>query len=398
MDAIKSLKKRLGKSDRIYKVLFGLINYYLKTGKPVGSNTLKEAGFEEFSSATIRNYFAQLEQEGLLIQQHSSGGRIPTHAAYRLYAEESVDSTEISPQIAQIFSELRQSETREIATYLQQAAETLSTLTNCAVFLSAPRFDHDYIVGLKLMAIDHSRCLCVIITDFGIVQTELLHLDRKLSAFTVKRMEAYFHWRITGHDQPESLDKEEEAIAQKIYNELMIRYIVNYSNFIDTELYRTGFSKLLTYPDFHDAMVLANSLALFENAQSMRQLSKECCKLNHLKFWIGDDLIAHASSVPDCAVIAIPYYINQNSVGVVGLLGPARMSYPEIFGILHTFAASISEALTRNIYKFKITFRQPHSGTHALQKEEYRLVDQSHRMLLEDRVQLKGEVENDKCS
>lgn len=391
MDALKSLKKRFSKTDRVYKVLFGLINYYLKTGKPVGSNTLKEAGFEDISSATIRNYFAQLEQEGLLTQQHSSGGRLPTHAAYRLYAEDCINATEVTPQNAQLFSELRQSETREIATYLQHSAESLSALTNCAVFLSAPRFDHDYIIGLKLMAIDHSRCLCVIITDFGIVQTELLHLDRKLSAFTIKRMEAYFHWRLTGHDQPENFDREEELLAQKIYNELMIRYIVNYSNFNDTELYRTGFSKLLAYPDFHDASALASSLGLFENAQSMRQLSKECCKVNQLKFWIGDDLMAHSSSVPDCAVIAIPYYINQNCVGVVGLLGPARISYPEIFGIIRAFAASISEALTRNIYKYKITFRQPHAGPHELKNEEYRLIDQAPRMLLEDPIKRRSE-------
>lgn len=386
MDTVSSVRKRSGKHDRVYQVLFGLINYYLKTGKPVGSNTLKETGFDTLSSATIRNYFAQLEQEGFLTQQHSSGGRIPTHAAYRLYAKENAD-VEINPETAQIFSELRQKDTREIAAYLQHAAETLSALTNCAVFLSAPRFDHDYIVGLKLMVIDQSRCLCVIITDFGLVQTELINLDRKLSAFAVKRMETYFHWRLTGHDKPENFDREEEAIAQKIYNELMIRYIVNYSNFIDTELYRTGFSKLLIYPDFHDASVLANSLALFENAQSMRQLSKECCKLNQLKFWIGDDLATHTQSTPDCAVIAIPYHINQSSVGVVGLLGPARMPYPEIFGMIRSFVASISEALTRNIYKFKITFRQPHAGTYALRKEEYRLVDQSHLKLLE----VKGE-------
>lgn len=385
MDTVKSVRKRSSKHDRVYQVLFGLINYYLKTGKPVGSNTLKEAGFDTLSSATIRNYFAQLEQEGFLIQQHSSGGRIPTHAAYRLYAKENAD-VEIAPATAQIFSELRQQDTREIAAYLQHAAETLSALTNCAVFLSAPRFDHDYIVGLKLMVIDQSRCLCVIITDFGLVQTELINLDRKLSAFAVKRMEAYFHWRLTGHDKPENFDREEEAIAQKIYNELMIRYIVNYSNFIDTELYRTGFSKLLIYPDFHDASVLANSLSLFENAQSMRQLSKECCKLNQLKFWIGDDLATHTQSTPNCAVIAIPYHINQSSVGVVGLLGPVRLPYPEIFGMIRNFAASISEALTRNIYKFKITFRQPHTGTYALRKEEYRLVDQSHLMLLEDQA------------
>ncbi len=78
--------KRIGKQDRERKVLLGLVDYYIKTGKPVGSNTLKEVGFEELSSATIRNYFANLEEEGYLSQSHSSGGRIPTNLAYRTYA------------------------------------------------------------------------------------------------------------------------------------------------------------------------------------------------------------------------------------------------------------------------------------------------------------------------
>lgn len=383
METLKpTVRKKSGKHDRIYKVLLGLVNFYLKSGKPVGSNTLKEAGFEDLSSATIRNYFAQLEQEGYLIQQHASGGRIPTNHAFRLYAKENLHSTSISNHDEKILTPLRQTETREIATYLQHAAETLSNLTATAVFLSAPRFDHDYIISLRLMGIDHSRCLCVIITDFGVVQTELINIDRKLSAFAVKRIESYFHWRLTGHDKPESFDKDEEAIAQKIYNELMIRYIVNYSNFIDSEIYRTGFAKLLAYSDFHDAAALANSLSLFENIQSMRRLSKECCKGNHLKYWIGEDLAPYSTSIPNCTVISIPYYINQNIVGAIGILGPTRIPYRELFGILHHFSQSISEALTRNIYKFKIAYRQPHTGTHALQQEEYRLVDQS-RLLLE---------------
>src|ERR1700733_15097168 len=132
--------KRPGKQDRERKVLLGLIEYYLKTNKPVGSHTLKEAGFEDLSSATIRNYFAHLEEEGYLSQQHSSGGRIPTHKAYRLYANEYVESETLPPDDP-LFRNLRNAETHEIAAYLQKAAETLSTLSNTAVFLSSPRFD-----------------------------------------------------------------------------------------------------------------------------------------------------------------------------------------------------------------------------------------------------------------
>ena len=76
--------KRVGKQDRERKVLLGLVEYYIQTGKPVGSNALKEAGFGDLSSATIRNYFANLEEAGYLTQSHSSGGRIPTFLGYRI--------------------------------------------------------------------------------------------------------------------------------------------------------------------------------------------------------------------------------------------------------------------------------------------------------------------------
>src|SRR3989344_4580366 len=79
--------KKLSKVDREQSVLFGLIELYLKTGKPIGSHTLQENGFESLSSATIRNYFGKMEEQGYLKQQHTSGGRIPTQKAFRAYAE-----------------------------------------------------------------------------------------------------------------------------------------------------------------------------------------------------------------------------------------------------------------------------------------------------------------------
>lgn len=381
------IAKKSSKDEREKKVLIGLIDHYLKTGKPVGSNTLKEeAGFEELSSATIRNYLAHMEELGFLNQQHISGGRIPTQAAFKFYANEFIDATDITNAQVKALNTLKQSESREIAAYLQQSAEMLSTLSNCAIFMSAPRFDQDFIIDLKLVPIDAYRLLCVLVTDFGVIQTELLHTEIKLTAFSVKRMEGYFHWRLTGHDKPENLEPSEQKLAQELYNELMLRYIVSYSNFTDEEIYRTGFSRLLSYPDLKETAVLANSLSIFENAHSMRLILRECKASDRMKYWIGDDLAVHTSAAPDCTVIAIPYRINKQPVGAVGLLGPMRLPYKEHFGLLKAFSESISEAMTRNIYKFKIRYRQPQPGTSYLSKEEHFLLGQSRLMLLEDQT------------
>lgn len=384
MKILKSLsQKRTGKQDREHKVLLGLVDYYIKTGKPVGSHTLKEAGFEDLSSATIRNYFANLEENNFLTQQHTSGGRIPTDLAYKTYAQEFIHNENIQLE-SQEFSDIRQSDSREIAAFLQQSAETLSSSSNSAVFLSAPRFDHDFIVELKLVPIDIQRCLCILITDFGVIQTEMLHIPKKMSSFAARRIESYFHWRLSGLNKPENLEQEEEALAQEFYNELMVRYLVGYSNFIDEEIYRTGFSRLLSYTDFQEAGALAMSLALFEDAHAMRLLLKECTKHNELRYWIGEDLSTYSSSNSNCSVIAIPYYINQKAVGAVGLLGPKRMPYRENFERLRLFSEAVSEALTRNIYKFKVTYREPAQGSLFLQNEKNHLM-KSNLHLLEDK-------------
>ena len=386
---MKNLKpvtlKQMGKQERERQVMLGLVDYYIQTGKPVGSNTLKEAGFGDLSSATIRNYFARLEEEGYLTQAHSSGGRIPTNLAYHAYAKNYLDQDpwriEKNP-----FESLRHFESREIARYLEEAVELLSQKTQCAIFLSAPRFDHDVIMDIKLVPLDALRCLCVIITDFGVVRTEILHLTTKLSNFAIKRIEGYFQWRLKGIGQQESLEKEEEAIAQTFYNELLLRYIVGYSNFTDEDIYRTGFSRLLVYPDFQEAGGLASGLSLFENIHSMRLLLKESKALNYLKFWIGDELQPYTTPDPNCAVCAIPYSINHRPVGAIGLLAPTRIPYRKIFALLRQFSEDVSDTLTRTIYKFKISFRQPEPGKLYLQKEEQHLIGQSRLILLEDQT------------
>lgn len=352
----KTLQKAPQKPPRDQRerlVLMGLIELYLETGKPVGSNTLRENGFEALSSATIRNYFAKLEDEGLLKQQHSSGGRIPTSLAYQMYAEAHLKTPQIEDREEKRIKKLLFKETQEIASYLQHAAEKISEVTGCAVFLSSPRFDQDFVSDVKLVTIDAHRCLCILITNFGQVHTETLFTDKRLSNFTIKRLEGYFHWRLTGLDKP-TLSPEEEEIGVRFYSEAMLRHLVGSTHFSEEDITKTGFSKLLAFPDFNDATALAEGLGLFENREALQSLLKECSKNGHLSCWIG-------GALQGCSAIAIPYRIHQNIVGAIAILGPHRIPYRKLFGILLAASEAISTSLTKSLYKFKISYRQPQS-------------------------------------
>ncbi len=138
------------------------------------------------------------------------------------------------------------------------------------------------------------------VTDFGQILTEVLPIHDKLSAFSCKRMESYLQWRVKGSAKPENLTEEEEKYAQEIYNEVMVRYIVRYSNFSDEDVFRTGFSQLLAYPEFSDPIALTTGLSLFENSDHMRLLLNDCVRDGGLRYWIGKDLAPYASAAQGC--------------------------------------------------------------------------------------------------
>ncbi len=330
------------KEQRERLLLLGLVDLYLQTGKPIGSNTLRENGFESLSSATIRNYFSKLEEGGYLRQQHSSGGRVPTSLALKLYADTNIQGGSLTEGQKLELKKILLKETRQITKYLSEAAEAISEFTKCAVFLSAPRFDQDFILDIKLVGVDNSRCLCILLTDFGQVFTESLYTDKKLSNFSLKRIESYLQSRLTGMAKP-PLSPEEEILGDKFYKEIMLRHIINYTNFKTEDIYKTGFSKLLNSPE-----TITNTLSLFENPTTLKEVLHECCLKNGLTCWIEG-----------CSIIAIPYKIHQANVGSIAILGPTRLPYKQIFALLQTASEYISESLTNSLYKFKINYRQP---------------------------------------
>lgn len=362
--------KKLPKNDREQAVLLGLVELYLKSGRPIGSHTLQENGFESLSSATIRNYFAKMEEAGLLKQQHTSGGRIPTEKAFRLYADHFCNQGVVDAEQEQALGEASNKESREIATTLNRMAESLSELTQCAVFISTPRFDQDFIQDIRLISLDPTKLLSAIITNFGLIHTETIYLDKPVDPLFLRSCEEYFRWRLNKGEKPLFNQEAENKMAQRIYNEIMVRHVVGYTNFHNEDIVRTGLSKLLAYPEFNDAAALAGSLSLLEDETQMRAILRECCKKNELTCWIGDELCPFVPQQSECAIVAIPYRINQTIAGAIALLGPMRVPYRSLFGLSRLFSDHLSQILTESLHKYKISFRNPQNQPVYPQIEE----------------------------
>ena len=379
LDILTMMMRKISRKEREQEILFGLITLYIKQGKPVSSNTLKEEGFGHLSSATIRNYFSHLEKNGFLKQHHTSGGRLPTDKGYRLYAKKEVKKVFISKDDDLFIRSILLNETKTISLYLQKASQAISELTKCAIFLASPRFDQDFIIKIRLMKIDEERLLCAILTDFGQIHTEIIYFSININNSFMERIEAYFRYRLTGSNCP-IFSKEEEVIAKQIYNEIVLRHFVSYTNIFSEDIYKAGFAKLLQHAEFHDPKVLSSTLSLFENVDTIRFLLHECFKKEETKFWIGDDLKKQLISPPyQASLIATPYRIGEKVVGVLATLGPDRLPYGKIFGVLYQSALYLSQNLTQSMYKFKLTYRQPKSKILDMKQASSNILGLTHK-------------------
>ncbi|WP_194844272.1 heat-inducible transcriptional repressor HrcA [Candidatus Clavichlamydia salmonicola] len=375
------LKKTNGKS---HQILICLIDLFLQTGKPIGSETLRDHGLNQLSPATIRNYFMKLEKMGMLQQIHSSGGRIPTEKAFRFYADCKVAAPGVVPDaiITKIRASLKM-DNHNIVKTLHDAADTLSDILGLPVFISAPRFDQDFISDVKLLPLDNNRILSVVMTDFGQVFTDVLLTESKISSFSAKRIEMFMRARLQQQTGVEPLTDEEEAKALSIYNEIMVRFLVRYSRFQEEDLHRTGFSRLLRFTELNDPVALASTLALFETPVQMRLLLNHSVRHNKMFCRIGKELeLTSSTASASCSVVTIPFRIKKTPVGAIGVLGPLRVPYGTIFDILNVFAHELTETLTSSLYKFKLSFRLPDQESYTLNPTERLLIEPTYDKLL----------------
>ncbi|KPK33253.1 MAG: hypothetical protein AMS24_01705 [Chlamydiae bacterium SM23_39] len=375
-------KENFIKNERLFSVLFELIKLYIKTEKPISSNTLKSSSFNNLSSATIRNYFAKLEKLGYLKRSHRSGGRIPTTLALREFANNCLKDLKISgKEEKEIFKNLT-SNCKKLKNYLMNSAEFLSKIGKCTVFLTFPLLEQDFIRDIKLLKLSDNNILCIIITDFGQIKTEILSIEENISPENIKKIENFFLWMLSKKSNTE-IDEKSKKIAQKLYNEIMLRYVTSFSS-ESKKIYRTGFSNLLIYPEFKDPVMLSNILSLFDDEKKIDIFLKESIKLNRLTSWIGEELYQLGNLATNCCIIAIPYRINHIPIGAIAVLLPKRVNYNKIFTVMSIFSKKISKTLTKSIYKFKIDFKNFYEN----QKEDFK-----YSIMLEDKSKIEEKNE-----
>jgi heat-inducible transcriptional repressor len=184
--------------DRRLEVLKAIVEDFIATNEPVGSKTLADRHNLGVSPATIRNDMAALEEEGLIAQPHTSAGRVPTDAGYRLFVDR---LTMVKPLSAverrAIHSFL--DEAVDLDDVLRRAVRTLAQLTRNVAVVQYPSLSRSRVRHIELVALNPSRLMVVLITDTGRVEQRVVELPEPVSADTVADLRNTLNQRL--HDR-----------------------------------------------------------------------------------------------------------------------------------------------------------------------------------------------------
>lgn len=338
--------------ERKKKILDAVIRNYMETGEPVGSRTISKYTDLNLSSATIRNEMADLEELGLIVQPHTSAGRIPSDKGYRLYVDNLMK--EKDTEIAETKEFLLQRVDR-LEVLLRQMAKLLATNTNYATMISGPQYMSNKLKFIQLSAMEGGRLLTVIVVEGNIVKNTILDVGEDLSEDVVLRLNLLLNTALNGL----SLNEINLGLITKLkedageYCDIVGNVLEAVAEAIkrdgeSPQIYTSGTTNIFNYPELSDGESAKNLISTFEEKEQLSQLLNDSLSADStgIQVYIGDE--TPVQSMKDCSVVTARYELGDGIQGTIGIIGPKRMDYDKVVGTLKTLMEQLD-----TVYKKK---------------------------------------------
>jgi heat-inducible transcriptional repressor len=324
------------------EVLIAIIREYVDTAEPVGSRVLSKRHFPRLSPATLRNVMADLEEMGYLAQPHTSAGRVPTDKAYRFYVESFPPAER--PRTSR---ETMPSRLSGIERFMERTSSHLSAATRLTGVLLAPPLEHTMIARVDLMPLGEDRALAVITTDAGWITVRAVTLDRPLGDEEVRRIGRELTRRFRDRTVKEVIEMESapedplDALhtrARSVTDQIvgMLR---------GRTLYISGATNILDHPEFLDIEATRGLLRVFEERERLAGLLASLAETDGVRVTIGEEN-AYAE-LRECTLITSTYMFRDQVLGILGVVGPRRLHYPDIISVVNETAQHVTETLSR---------------------------------------------------
>jgi len=338
-------------SDRAQHLLRVLIQRFIRDGHPVGSRTLsKDAGLD-LSPATIRNVMSDLEDMGLVSAPHTSAGRIPTPRGYRLFVDTLVRYREPEGGDMEMMRTQLTATGDDPTRMVSSVSRMLSDITSLAGVVSVPRGQHATLRQIEFLPLSDNRILTILVINDREVQNRILHVDRDYSSSELTQAANFINEHYAGREMPavrERLLEDLESVRSSM-NQAMVDIIaVAQSAMGDTprtasEFVIAGETKLMDFAELSDIDTLRRLFEAFSKKRLILDLLDRSIDADGVQIFIGDE--SGYKILDDCSVVTAPYRLDDDTIGVLGVIGPTRMAYDRVVPIVDLTARLLQAAL-----------------------------------------------------
>ncbi len=320
--------------ERKNNLLKVIVETYIKTVKPVGSKALCD--LFGCSSATIRNEMAILEEMGYLEKNHISSGRVPSEAGYRYYVKNLMEPEKLTGsemlQLQKIFANTD----ILLSDAINKCMDIISDITNyTSVVLGKSSVDNN-LLQINIIDLGNNQVVAVVCTDKGNVENKTFNLPDTINVKEVIKTSEIINKMLVGtpiNDVGKRLELEVKPVIKNQIRQYETVYNIFYDAFNDfvnnsSNIHVTGKTKIFEQPEYSDINELkrlANKLEDNSLITKVEEVSDE----DNIKVYIGDENEFDSN----CTIIRKKYHVNGEE-GTIAVIGPKRMDYQRIVGLL----------------------------------------------------------------
>ncbi len=336
-------------NERSLQLLKALVERYISDGQPVGSRVLSKNSDLQLSPATIRNVMADLEDMGLVSSPHTSAGRVPTVSGYRLFVDSLLTVKPLNEQ------ELRRlhnglAELDDAKEVINVASKLLSDVSHMAGVVTLPRRETVSLRHIEFLSLSNTRVLVIFVTDEQEVHNQIIHTSGQFSSAELQQASNYLNSIYSGRNLAEvrelvvnDLRKDQERMNREMLNAVEMARLAFDQNESQEDYVLTGETNLMGFSELSDMERLKQLFDAFSQKRSVIHLLDQCLKTEGVQIFIGEESGYHAFD--HCSLVTSPYSVNDEIVGVLGVIGPTRMAYEKIIPYVDVTAKLLGAAL-----------------------------------------------------
>jgi len=332
---------------RARQLLRTLIGRYIRSGEPVGSQTLARHAGLDVSPATIRNILADLEDAGLLSAPHSSAGRVPTPQGYRLFVDSLLQVRPLpETDVARLRGELPAGSGTQAL--LGSASELLSAMTHFVGVVSVPRREQFAFRRIDFVPLDGSRVLAILVFADNEVQNRIVLTRRPFDAGELERVANYLNAHFAGRTVADirgtllrelrsAQDEMQLLLAQSV--ELAEQALAPGGD----DMVLAGQTRLMGVQELADLDRLRELFEAFSRKREILQLLERTVQAPGVRIFIGEE--TGLAPLEGMSLVTAPYVASGTVLGVLGVIGPTRMAYDRVIPVVQAAADALGAAL-----------------------------------------------------